>query len=104
MQSGSQISGPSNEIQVFVDVPVAPSPPENLVALVDGSTVATNACGTSAATPSETVTLRAVRRHDPRPLRHQLPRRGAIGLDEPTYRELARQIRGGTRRLELTIH
>jgi large repetitive protein len=35
--SGSSISGPSNEIQVFVNVPVVPSPPANLVGLVNGS-------------------------------------------------------------------
>jgi len=34
---------------------------------------------------------------------HPVLRRAAIGWNEPKYRELARQIGGGTRRLELTL-
>ena len=38
-QSTTQISEPSNEIQVFVEVPSSLAPPETLVALVNGSSV-----------------------------------------------------------------
>jgi hypothetical protein len=37
--SGSSRSDPSNEIQVFVNTPAAPSAPENLTGLVNGSTL-----------------------------------------------------------------
>ena len=39
-QSGSLVSGPSNEIQIFVNVPVVPSAPDNVLALVNGSNLA----------------------------------------------------------------
>lgn len=38
--SGGSVSGPSNELLLHVNVPVAPSPPTGLVGLVDGSSVA----------------------------------------------------------------
>jgi predicted phage tail protein len=37
--NGSIPGAPSNEVRVFVNAPVAPSAPANLLALVDGSTV-----------------------------------------------------------------
>jgi hypothetical protein len=36
-QSGSQVSAPSNEIQIFVNVPALPSAPDNLLAVVNGN-------------------------------------------------------------------
>ena len=36
-QSGSLVSGPSNEIQVFVNVPALPSAPDKFLALVNGN-------------------------------------------------------------------
>jgi hypothetical protein len=38
--TGSIRSGPSNEIRIFVNVPVPPSAPANLLGLVDGSNIA----------------------------------------------------------------
>lgn len=38
-QSGALLSGPSNEIQIFVNVPALPSAPENLLALVNGNSL-----------------------------------------------------------------
>jgi hypothetical protein len=38
--SGALRSAPSNEIRIHVNVPVAPSPPSNLLALVNGSALA----------------------------------------------------------------
>ena len=38
--AGSERSGPSNEIRIFVNVPTPPSPPANLTALVNGSSLA----------------------------------------------------------------
>jgi hypothetical protein len=38
--SGASFSAPSNEVRVIVDLPVAPSPPENLLGLVNGTAVA----------------------------------------------------------------
>jgi hypothetical protein len=38
--AGSERSGPSNEIRIFVNVPTSPSAPANLTALVNGSSLA----------------------------------------------------------------
>lgn len=38
--SGASVSGPSNELLLHVNVPVAPSPPTGLVGLVDGASLA----------------------------------------------------------------
>jgi hypothetical protein len=38
--AGSQRSGPSNEIRIFVNTPTPPSPPADLLALVNGSSLA----------------------------------------------------------------
>jgi hypothetical protein len=36
-QAGALVSGPSNEIQIFVNVPAIPSAPDNVLALVNGN-------------------------------------------------------------------